>query len=76
MEEMGSKREEHGEVVLTGVGGGLTYLLHLVAGSNMLLLVRLSSTQLTWLYAEREEQGKAIVGERSRDYREPEKSRI
>jgi hypothetical protein len=53
MEEMGSKREEHGEVVLTGVGRGLTYLLHLVTGSNMLLLVRLSSTQLAWLYAER-----------------------
>jgi hypothetical protein len=53
MKEMGSKREEHGEVVLTGVGGGLTYLLHLVAYSNMLLLVRLSSTQLAWLYAER-----------------------
>jgi hypothetical protein len=53
MEERESNMKEHRGAVLTDVREGLTHLLHLVAYSNMLLLVRLSSTQLAWLYAER-----------------------
>jgi hypothetical protein len=77
MEEKESNREEHGGAVLTGAGGGLVHLLHLVAAACFCWSIAAQPCLLG--SARREggtgrgagrgsvEQGKAAVGERSRE---------